>query len=145
MANSGFNIFIALCICTAVSAFAAYPRPNWMQMERIEPAKETQPDVSKSEKRVVRVLLKDMLRRMSQSLESPQTSPSPKKQLKFSPGLSRDELKNLINVPEEVHQKWEQFKQTYGTIFVFYLYQIVYICLLLFYLFYSKGVQVCSR
>ena len=143
MANYGFKIvIIALCICTAVSAFAAYPRANWMQMKRIEPAKETQPDASETEERVVRVLLKDMLRRMSQTLDSPQTAPSQKKQLKFSAGLSRDELKNLINVPEEVHQKWEQFKQTYGTILS--LSNCVFMSLL-FYLLYSKGVQVCSR
>ena len=144
MANFGFNSFliISLCIWT-VNSFAAYPRANWMQMERIEPAKETQPDSETSE-RVVRGLLKDMLRRMSQSLDSPQTAQSQKKKLTFSAGLSRDELENLINVPEEVHQKWEQFKQTYGTLLP--LLKCVFIYLYCFiYIYYSEGVQVRSR
>ena len=72
MANSGFNIVLIIALCIAsVSAFAAYPRANWMQMENIEPAKKTQPDVSETRERVVRGLLKDMLRRMSHSIDSP--------------------------------------------------------------------------
>lgn len=118
MAYSGFirAIVLALCICTALSAFASYPRANWMQMERIEPAKDTQSEGNdKSRERLVKSVLKDLLQRMSQSLDSPPSAQKPKKQLSLASSFPRDELKRLANVPEEVHQKWEHFKQTYCT------------------------------
>lgn len=120
MAFSAFNCALIFTLCTSVIAFSAYPRPNWMQMERIKPPQETH------EKRLVKSVLKDLLQRMSQSLDSPNTSPSPKKHLIYSTGLSREELKHLITVPEEVHQKWEQFKQTYCICLLFNLF---YFCL----------------
>ena len=48
-------------------------------------------------------------------LESSQSAPTQKKQLKFEAGLPREKLQHFNDVPEEVHQKWEQFKQTHCT------------------------------
>jgi len=79
-----------------------------MQMEPIEPQNEEQNSEVKN-------VLKDLLQRMSQSLDTPQSVIKPKKQLTSS--LSREELKHLINVPEEVHQKWDQFKHTYSKVY----------------------------
>lgn len=48
-------------------------------------------------------------------LDSPQPASTQKKQLKFETGLSREKLQHFNDVPEEVHQKWEQFKQNHCT------------------------------
>ena len=47
--------------------------------------------------------------------KSTQSAPTQNKQLKFKAGLSREKLQHFNDVPEEMHQKWEQFKQTHCT------------------------------